>query len=355
MEPSQIDSNFNEKYPGWYIRKPFRSLIDEPPSKKMHRMLSSHHLHQNFRKHIEALGRRWIRRSIPWSNKYFLWVMLITCANRFVKYTYTVYTYAVNSHMQTYKKHQKTYGCKLRPPLPNLIHKQTCYKLLIKTSHGLSFCAVTMKISCYIGMMSWGHLFNQYIQPMEILKTLAKRRMIHKQIPGVSEFLDPTPGDNTTWRLSDHSLQPRSLVCSVEGLADLRRVAKPWRHAPLSGSLKAGPSTVWWWYYDDDSSLSMIFKKKLSLKTILGDCRMFPEKISATASPGLFHICSEVATSSCMSPRDCGGTSVLGDIIRRRMQHVWDVATIHTFKLPECVAGYIEPIVRGPMVVQEHL
>lgn len=57
--------------------------------------------------------------------------------------------------------------------------------------------------------------------------------MLHKQIPGVSEFLDPTPGDNTTCRLSDHSLQPRSLVCSVEGLADLRRVAKPWRHARL--------------------------------------------------------------------------------------------------------------------------
>lgn len=57
--------------------------------------------------------------------------------------------------------------------------------------------------------------------------------MIHKQLPGVSEFLDPTPGDTTTWRLRDHSLQPRSLVCSVEGLADLRRVAKPWRHARL--------------------------------------------------------------------------------------------------------------------------
>lgn len=26
--------------------------------------------------------------------------------------------------------------------------------------------------------------------------------MLYKQIPGVSEFLDPTPGDNTTWRLS---------------------------------------------------------------------------------------------------------------------------------------------------------
>lgn len=130
--------------------------------------------------------------------------------------------------------------------------------------------------------------------------------MLHKQIPGVLEFLDPTPGDNTTWRLRDHSLQPRSLVCSVEGLADLRRVAKPWRHPRLVDPWKQGLGQYDIVWSGSFKSVYDIYEKVVlenhpwGLSNVSG-CPQRPHQ-------NFFMLCSELATSSCMSPRDCGGT-----------------------------------------------
>lgn len=77
-------------------KKALASLVDEPPSKKMHRMLFRHHLHQNFRKHIEIWddgeeGDQYRDQT----NSFCGWCWLHVQID-LQRHTYTVYTTILN-------------------------------------------------------------------------------------------------------------------------------------------------------------------------------------------------------------------------------------------------------------------